>query len=170
MLTIFKYIFTSKWLYLLLVCIYAVYMSYSYGEKHQKIYTELAEKNLSNVLAQTAQYESFKEALYKQEKEALITDSKLTQEKLNAKIQTINTNLSNALDSVAMLKRTKRPDTTNLQKDLPASTCTENGATGQLLYREDAEFLTRQAALADVIVSERDGCYTMYNIVRGDNK
>lgn len=85
-------------------------------------------------------------------------DADANLEKKNEEIQDIDRKLNTALNELR--KRPKRP--TNPPKD---STVAE-ACTGAKLYGEDAEFLAREAARADRILTERDYYYDQYESVR----
>ena len=75
-------------------------------------------------------------------------------------IETLNTKL--AIASSELLKRPTRPATTNSTKaPNPPEAC-----TGVSLYREDGEFLIREAARADQVVVERNYYYAEYENAR----
>lgn len=105
-----------------------------------------------------------KEALsaYKQEQEAKAhaMEQKLNYEAWNlratkdAKITDLNTKLSNALS--LLRNRPSRSD--------PAPS--GEACKGTELFREDAEFLTREAARADQLIIERDYYYERYEAAR----
>lgn len=85
-------------------------------------------------------------------------DADANLEKKNEEIQDIDRKLNTALNELR--KRPKRP--ANPTKD---STVAE-ACTGTKLYGEDAEFLAREAARADRILTERDYYYDQYESVR----
>ena len=72
----------------------------------------------------------------------------------NAQIQTIRNQLDLALNELR-----QRPS----RVPVPISPGAAKGATGAELSREDAEFLTREAARADALRSELNYCYKMYD-------
>lgn len=74
------------------------------------------------------------------------------------KINRINADLNVAL--IELRKRPERPSDYTPNPDNP-STC-----TGAELYREDAEFLAREAARAERVKQERDYYYQSYEEVR----
>lgn len=73
-------------------------------------------------------------------------------------IQTINAKLSVALSELR--NRPKRPET------LPDNSSNIPACTARELYREDAEFLTGEAARAESVLIERDYYYKQYQEVR----
>jgi hypothetical protein len=76
----------------------------------------------------------------------------------DAQIQDISNKLSVALNELR--NRPQRPS------DASKDTGDTKACTGGELFREDAEFLTREAARADRILSERDYYYNQYEQVR----
>jgi len=101
-----------------------------------------------------------KEAIVKAKEEANIL-SKKQQEAKDAKdkeMVSLNTRLSNA---IRMLNdRASRPKQSG-DTLVVAAAC-----TGRELYKEDGEFLTREAFRADAVVVERDYYYNEYMLVR----
>lgn len=83
-------------------------------------------------------------------------DKKL--EEKDAKIKTIGVRLDSALSELR--NRPYRPSDIATNPG-PVQACTATG-----LYREDAEFLTREAARAASVVAERDYYYEQYEEVR----
>lgn len=84
-------------------------------------------------------------------------------EKKYADLQTINKQLSD--DYRGLQQRTKRPTSPPINADNPISgeTC-----TARELYREDAEFLTGEAARAESVLVERDYYYNQYENIRSE--
>lgn len=72
----------------------------------------------------------------------------------NAEIKTISDELDRALDELR-----KRPS----RVSVPNPPGSAKGATGAELSREDAEFLTREAARADALKAELNYCYRLYD-------
>lgn len=82
------------------------------------------------------------------------------QKEKDAKIQTLNARVASLTRSLQ--HRPNRPEPSGV----PNSTRIEEsklGATGTQLYREDGEFLAREAARAEVIKEELLGCYRSYD-------
>ncbi len=80
---------------------------------------------------------------------------------LNAKVATIQHERDAALNSASVLSRQTRPTTpTAINPAAPITDC-----TGLQLFREDSQFLIRQASLSDQVVAERDACYAQYQKV-----
>lgn len=75
-------------------------------------------------------------------------------------IKRINGKLSVALNSLS--KRQSRPTTTNGAKTIT----TIQACTGAQLYKEDGEFLVREANRADEVAIERDYWYNQYENAR----
>lgn len=80
------------------------------------------------------------------------------QEQKDAKIKDIDARLSVALNELR--KRPKRTENN------PQSSTASEACTGASLYSEDGEFLEREAARADRILTERDFYYEQYESVR----
>lgn len=76
----------------------------------------------------------------------------------DAKIKDVNRKLAVVLDELR--NRPERPT------DNSKSTGDNQACTAASLYREDAEFLTREAARADSVLAERDYYYSQYESVR----
>ena len=106
----------------------------------------------------------YKEKLIQKQNEARATQDQLIRDNIQAikekdeQIQIINVDLASALDKLRT--RNSRP--------INYSTITRVEATcaGTELFREDAEFLTREAARADEIVVERNYYYERYEDAR----
>lgn len=75
----------------------------------------------------------------------------------DAKIYDLNSKLSTALNELR-----QRPTRESNSK----STCDCKGANGSKLFREDAHFLTREAARADRAVIALQSCYASYDKAR----
>lgn len=93
-------------------------------------------------------------------REINVSSDKLIYEK-NVQITSLNSKLSDAL--IRLQQRPKRPisttDNTNTQT-------TNTTCTGAFLAREDAEFLTREAATSDRLAAERSYYYNEYENLR----
>lgn len=74
------------------------------------------------------------------------------------KIEALNTSLTTALSKLRT-RPTRPSDIANNPPSVEACTARE-------LYREDAEFLTREAARAESVLIERDYYYEQYEAVR----
>jgi len=81
----------------------------------------------------------------------------LEQEK-NEKIARLNARTNELLSSLS--KRTSRPSETTIVTEAVSS------CTGEILYREDGEFLAGEAARADRILAERNYYYEQYEQAR----
>lgn len=103
-------------------------------------------KHIINSVNKRLQVETSLKELHKQD---LLTK--------NEKIIAINNKLANANRMLA--NRTKRPDNLPISTNpaLPSPSC-----TGAELYREDGEFLIREAARAERVKEERDFFYKQY--------
>jgi hypothetical protein len=88
-------------------------------------------------------------------------------------IQTAANNIRNAKDAeikiirdqldTALIELRKRPSRSS---NVSGYARTATSATGAELYREDAEFLTREAARAQATLADYISCYNTYNEVR----
>lgn len=76
----------------------------------------------------------------------------------NEKLKSINDKLSSTI--VSLQQRPTRPTS-----PAPITTVVQ-ACTGRELFREDGEFLAREAALADQVVVERDFYYDQYERAR----
>lgn len=83
-----------------------------------------------------------------------------TIEKKDEQLKTIQSRLSNTLSELQYRKK-RESSTTNSSTPSNTSTC-----TGAELYREDAEFLAREAARAEGVLKERDYYYSEYENAR----
>jgi hypothetical protein len=106
----------------------------------------------------------YDKALRDEETKALRTSNQLQasadneRQKKDEKIDAITRERDAAL--VRLRNRPTRPTTAT--KDTPSV----QACTGRELYREDGEFLTREAARAESILAERDYYYQQYEEVR----
>lgn len=78
----------------------------------------------------------------------------------NEEIKTIDSKLA-----VAISELRNRPTRASAKAD-PSIATVGKACTGRELFREDGEFLTREAGRADKIVIERDYYYNQYEAVR----
>ena len=76
----------------------------------------------------------------------------------DAEINIIRSQLDTAL--IELRKRPARGS------NVPSTTGNNSPATGAQLSREDAEFLTREAARADIVLSNYGACYKSYEAIR----
>lgn len=76
------------------------------------------------------------------------------------KIKSVDTELNIALERLS--KRPSRPE----RMPSPATTTVVQACTGRELYKEDGQFLTREAARAEKIIIERDYYYSQYENAR----
>lgn len=93
----------------------------------------------------------------KKQNEMLEEANKLKESK-DAKISTLNSKLDNALSELRNRPYRPAPNTPNPNPEI--------SCTGTQLYREDAEFLTREANRAQKVLIERDYYYEQYELVR----
>lgn len=91
-------------------------------------------------------------------RDVIEAQSQKTIEEKDDKINSVNSKLAAALNSLH--NRPTRSEQHSSNQEAPAS------CTGRELSREDAEFLTREAARANQVVVERDYFYNEYEIVR----
>lgn len=115
----------------------------------------------------SAKYEGYvkeqKELALKAEQKARDTErdlqAKIDNERTNneAKVRDINSKLIAALDELR-----QRPT----RSSVPSGASNNKGAKGTELFREDAEFLTREAARADKLAAALEACYASYDAVR----
>lgn len=90
----------------------------------------------------------------------LLADSYLSEEAKDVKIKTLTNSLNTAVSSLS--KRPERkPASVNPNPPSIVSSC-----TGAELYREDGEFLTREAYRAESLITERDYYYNQYEKAR----
>jgi hypothetical protein len=76
----------------------------------------------------------------------------------DAKIDRINSDLSSALERLR--DRPARASAGDMPSDTAAGPAT--GCTGATLWREDSQFLTREAARADRLLADLQQCQTAY--------
>lgn len=104
-----------------------------------------------------------KEIALKAEQKARDTErnlqSEIDKERTNneAKVRNINSKLIAALDELR-----QRP----VRSSVPSGSSNNKGASGAELFREDAEFLTREASRADKLAAALEACYGSYDAVR----
>lgn len=97
-----------------------------------------------------------REALEKQGE--LLIKAKISEEEKNAQIVKLATDLY-----VAVKRLSNRPSRST---DSPSNPTDTSSCTGRELYREDGEFLTREAHRAEKVRMERDFYYERYEDVR----
>jgi len=125
-----------------LSCILFCYFSYDYG---------MSKGNLQAVITKKEVLEESNKVLltYKNEIERLNKEQyKFKQDKEN-EIFNINRKYNTIINGLR--QRPERPVVTETITKIEPAICTGNGSTGQQLFREDAEFLIRQAQLAEVL-------------------
>ena len=93
---------------------------------------------------------------------ALQAEADKTRSQKNAEIRRLNTDLATALDSLH--NRPERPG----ESGVPGNTSTEPviGATGAQLFKEDSEFLVREADRADRVRLDLIECQAAYERAR----
>lgn len=105
----------------------------------------------------------YQESALKAEKQARVKEQALQtaideeRKTKDEKIRTINAKLDTALDELR-----QRPSRESNSK----GSCDCKGADGTKLFREDGQFLKREAARADKAVVELKACYAAYDAVR----
>ncbi len=99
--------------------------------------------------------------LAREREQVMVSSADKIRKEKDAKIASLNTRLGTALSSLS--ERPQRPPST--PEGAPAS-CIGAGATGAQLSREDAEFLVREAARADKLITALEQCYRQYDSVR----
>lgn len=107
---------------------------------------------------------SYRDALEKARLSALATTEKLQDEaKQREQIKDMRLRaISNSLDD-ALNKLSKRPIR---PPDYSTTTTVVQACSGRELYKEDGEFLTREAARAEALIEERDYYYDQYEHAR----
>ena len=85
------------------------------------------------------------------------------QKEKNAKIQTLNARVASLTRSLS--ERPNRPEPSRVP-DSPRTEESKSGATGTQLYRQDGEFLAREAARAELIKEELLTCYKSYDTAK----
>lgn len=88
-----------------------------------------------------------------------------TQEQKDAEIRNITGRLDDALERLRLRETRASPKPV----PVPSPACpqgTPKGATGAELFREDAEFLAREAARADTLAVELNACYAAYRAAK----
>lgn len=92
--------------------------------------------------------------------ESLQQEADKEREKKDETIRNISDDLQRAL--VRLRNRPERPSTPTAPQDSDVG----QACTARELYREDAEFLTREAARAQSVLAERNYYYSQYEIIR----
>ena len=119
-----------------------------------------AERNIVTLQLNKEYQRKLDEANAKAQKATSALQSQANKEKeiKDAKIKSINSQLSVAIGELH--KRSQRPS------DVDKTPSVGEVCTGAQLYREDAEFLTREASRAQRILEERDYIYNQYENAR----
>ena len=113
-------------------------------------------KEIEKLEATIALQEEQKKSLEKQG-EIVLEAMKVEQEK-NEQIQTLSAESERL--RLSLQQRPSRPAPEVIYSQAPSS------CTGRELYKEDGEFLVREAARADKLIAERDYWYKQYEQVR----
>jgi hypothetical protein len=129
------------------------YDRYTYSQEHVK--EAVGALNASYTIAIAKQVT----ASQKKEEE-IRAQSKIEQDKRDEKLKALDVKLNNVLSELH-----NRPSRSGPQTDSQTSG-TNKACTGSELYREDGEFLAREAARADSIVIQRDYYYQEYENAR----
>lgn len=85
------------------------------------------------------------------------------QKEKDAKIKTLTSRVAALTRSLS--ERPNRPEASGISIN-PGTQESQPGATGVQLYRQDGEFLAREAARAEEIKEELLGCYKSYDAAR----
>lgn len=127
--------------------------------------TEISEekrKHSDAVTEQSEQRAKDEKAARARENELRADADKLAKEKQD-EIDRVNTRLSDALERLR--QREARPAAVSSGASTPAASC--KGATGAELFREDGQFLVREAARADRLIAALLQCYQQYDAAAG---
>lgn len=124
------------------LCIVSAYFGHEYGSNKEKV------KLLEYQNAQKA-------LLLKVEKDNRHKILSLQKDKENA-IKDLNKRHDSIVDSLR--QRPERPSNPASEASSSSSVCTGAGSTGDRLYRQDAEFLIREAAKADILRQALKAC------------
>lgn len=124
------------------------------------------EVNSAVAQAKASLHREYEQKLSEEKDKAIAKERKLQQDSLtltkkkDEKIKSISSKLN-----VAISKLQHRPSRNSAPTSATASTA-GNSCTGAELYREDGEFLTREAARADKILEERNYYHEQYERAR----
>ena len=142
-----------------LITLLGALLGFHYYDKHTAVVKAIEDTTLSL----TKQYDKKVDEAREKAKATQIAIETASQQAIkdkDDKIKTINTQLASALVSL----RT-RPSRTS-SSDTPGNKEATASCTGRELFKEDGEFLTREAARADAIVEERNYYYQEYESLR----
>lgn len=128
---------------------------YGYHVYDKKTAVKAAKEQIEAVY--TSKLLQASETARKKEHELQEQSDKLRMEK-DDDINNLNVRLNNAL--AELRKRPSRPSV------ITETTYIRESCTGAELYREDAEFLTREAYRAERVLAERDYYYQQYESIR----
>ena len=151
----FRLLLLKLWLPLLGVILLTLGVVYGVHKTlvHRAVtYAEQAIRNAHN-----EQLLKASELSREREQTMLSSANKLRKEK-DDRLQVVSRRLDAALDGLR--QRPSRPT------EAAPDACTCQGASGSQLSREDAEFLSREAARADRLRSSLEQCYQQYDEVR----
>lgn len=140
-----------------LIAVLALLFGWHAYDKHKGVQEAITATTSSlNAQHDKALKEANEKAL--RDQESLQTSANKSREVKDETIRTISNKLSVALSELR--NRPQRPPA------LPEDSSNSQACTARELYREDAEFLTREAARANTVVVERDYYYQQYEEVR----
>ena len=132
---------------------------YTWHVLDKRGYAKERTEHVTRVLNQRYEYALAKSAKEAQEaSKSLQAQANKDRETKDEKIRTLSTNLNVALSELR--NRPTRPS------DLSYSAGSIQACTARELYREDAEFLTREASRAQTVLIERDYYYNEYEKIR----
>ena len=99
--------------------------------------------------------------LAREREQVMVSSADKIRKEKDAQIASLNARLGTALSSLS-----ERPQRPSSASQGASASCIGAGATGAQLSREDAEFLVREAARADKLMTALDQCYRQYDSVR----
>lgn len=126
-------------------------------DKHKAV-QEATERTTSVLNAKYDKALKAEELKAQKASKALQASANKMRDEKDAKISLINSQLNTVLASLH--NRPSRTETT------PNDTGSSQACTGRELYREDGEFLAREAARAERVLTERNYYYQQYEEVR----
>lgn len=119
------------------------------------------DKEISNLQETTAKNYAAAQTQAREKEQELISKADLLRKDKDVQIYNIRNQLDNSL--IELRKRKERPA---VVREVPGATPTCDGASGTELWREDAEFLKREAARADENAVKLNACIAQYNELR----
>lgn len=131
-----------KLIFCVTLCIVSAYYGYKYGSNKETV--------------KFLEYQNAQKALMLQaEKDNRHKILSLQKDKENA-IKDLNKRHDSIVDSLR--QRPERPSSPASEASSTSSVCTGAGSTGDRLYRQDAEFLIREAAKAEILRQALKAC------------